>query len=99
MKNNNGSGSQFVKVKPLYKEAIQTLREIVEFSPSNYQNKVYLLEAELYSFNKKHEQAQAKYDLAISTARDLTYVHEEGLACELAGVHYKKSGNVVEALA
>ena len=99
IKNNNGSGSQFVKVKPLYQEAIKALRDVVEVSPDNYQNKVFLLEAELYSFNKKHEQAQAKYDLAISSAKDLTYVHEEGLACERAGVHYKKIGNVAEALA
>jgi len=98
IKNNNGSGSQFVKMKPLYTEAIKALRGIVEFSPDKYQNKMFLLEAELYSFNKKDEQAQAKYDLAISSGKDLTYVHEEGLANECAGVHYKKKGDAAEAL-
>ena len=40
IKNTNGNGSQFAKVKPLFKDAITALRSAAELSPCNFSNKV-----------------------------------------------------------
>ena len=55
--------------------------------------KVHLLEAENFSFHGNHEEAKASYAAAITSARCSRFIHEQGLACELAGFHYKKIGN------
>ncbi len=61
-------------------------------------SQVHLLEAEQFSFEKRIIEAQKSYDAAISTARSSGFIHEEGLACELAGYHYKKIGDLSSAL-
>ena len=95
IKNNNGSGSQFHKMWPLYKEAITLLQTAVEISPEIYNSNIYLLEAELCSFEKKNQLAKEKYDSSITSSR---YIHEKGLACEQAGLHYQKISDRSEAL-
>jgi len=52
---------------------------------------VHLLEAEQFSFQNRNNEAQASYAAAIDTARSSGFIHEQGLACELAGFHFKKS--------
>jgi len=98
VKNTNGNGSQFVKVRNLYKDAINALRTAKELSPWNFSNKVFLLEAEMYSFERKGPDARSSYAAAITSSRSSRYVHEQGLACELAGLHYKKRGEEQTAL-
>ena len=95
IKNKNGSGSQFHQMKLLYKEAITLLRTAVEISPEIYNSNIYLLEAELCSFEKKNQLAKEKYDSSITSSR---YIHEKGLACEQAGLHYQKISDRSEAL-
>ena len=36
----------------------------------------------------------ASYAAAISSACSSKFIHEQGLACELAGYHYKKNGDL-----
>jgi hypothetical protein len=36
---------------------------------------------------------ETTYDLAIQSAQESRFVHEEGLACELAALHHKAIGN------
>jgi len=55
------------------------------------------LEAENFSLNNKHEEAKASYAAAIASARSSGFIHEEGLALELAGFHYKKNGDHINA--
>jgi hypothetical protein len=50
---------------------------------------VQLLEAEQFSHQNKNSQAHASYIAAINSARSSGFIHEQGLACELAGYHYK----------
>ena len=95
IKSNNGSGSQFAKMKPLYEEATDFLQSASEISPGSCNNKIYLLQAEMFSFEKKNQQAKEKYTASISLSR---YVHEKGLACEQAGLHHQKIGDASEAL-
>jgi len=92
LNNKNGSGSKFTKAKTLFEEAMSVLRPSLELSPLNFSNKVYLLEAEMLSLEKKHQEATSLYAAAITSACSAGYVHEHGLACELAGHHYKKIG-------
>ncbi|KAL7529302.1 hypothetical protein ACHAXR_002888 [Thalassiosira sp. AJA248-18] len=98
IKNNNGSGSQFLKIKPLYKDAITALKSAAELSPWNFSNKVHLLEAELSSFEGKDQEAKSSYAAAMTSSRSSRFIHEHGLACELAGLHHIKAGQVETAL-
>ncbi len=54
---------------------------------------VLLLEAEQFSLENQNDKAQASYAASINSARLSGFIHEQGLACELAGYHYKKNGN------
>jgi len=55
------------------------------------------LEAEYFSLNGNNEEANSSYAAAIASARSSKFVHEQGLACEYAGFHYKKIGDHVSA--
>jgi len=96
-KNNNKNGSKLATAKILY-EAISALRSSAELAPLNFSNKAYLLEAEMLSFERKHQEATYSYAAAINSSCSSGCVHEHGLACELAGYHYKKIGEAVTAL-
>jgi tetratricopeptide (TPR) repeat protein len=65
---------------------LSQLRKHATVCPQNYQNKVYLMEAELSSSARCHEDAMAKYRLSIEFAREQHFHHEEGLAWEGAGL-------------
>ena len=56
--------------------------------------KVHLLQAELFSFHNKINEAQSSYAAAITCARSSGFIHEQGLACECAGYHCKKIGDL-----
>ena len=51
---------------------------------------VHLLEAEQFSFLNRNSEAQSSYAAAINSARSSGFIHEQGLAFELAGFHFKK---------
>mmetsp|Transcript_28546 Transcript_28546/g.48585 ORF Transcript_28546/g.48585 Transcript_28546/m.48585 type:complete len:91 (-) Transcript_28546:351-623(-) len=51
------------------------------------------MEAQVLSNEGRNEEANASYASAISSARASRFIHEQGLACELAGFHHKKIGN------
>jgi ATP-dependent RNA helicase DDX31/DBP7 len=66
-------------------EAVQKMRSYANFSSWNFSNKSLLLQAEQCFYLKEYESAKRCYDDAISFAKDYRFVHEEALACELAG--------------
>ena len=45
------------------------------------------------SHEGKHDEAKASYVASINSAKASGFIHEQGLACELAGKHYKKVGD------
>jgi hypothetical protein len=55
--------------------------------------KVHLLEAEQFSFENNNQEALLSYAAAIRSACSSRFIHEQGLACELAGYHCKKNGD------
>ena len=69
--------------------AIQVMREKVKQSTWNYQNKVHLLEAVMLSATSTGMEVKAKvsFNAAITAARSSKFVHEQGLACELAALY------------
>ena len=74
------------------------MRDAAAISEWNFLNKLTLLEAELYSFEKKNDRALASYDASIASARNSRFTHEQGLACERAGFHCKKMNDKGRAL-
>jgi len=85
------------KLRQIAKDALVALRAAAKDSKWNYGNKVYLLEAELSSHEGRNEDAKSFYAAAILASRSSRFKHEEGLACELAGFHYKKIGDLHRA--
>lgn len=81
------------KLRQISRDAIASMKAAAQHSKWNYENKVHLLEAELYSFEGKHGEAKSSYAAAILNSRSSKFVHEQGLAYELAGFHYKKIGD------
>eukprot|EP00970_Alexandrium_tamarense_P014649 scaffold4223_cov122-Alexandrium_tamarense.AAC.2 len=77
--------------------SINVLRKAAEDSKWNWQNKVALLEAELFSSENNFADAKVAYNSAIALSRSSKFVHEEGLSCELAANHYKKHGDISTA--
>jgi hypothetical protein len=55
-----------------------------------YSSQVHLLEAEQFSYHCNDNKAKESYAAAISSARSSGFIHEQGLACELAGYHSKR---------
>mmetsp|Transcript_19646 Transcript_19646/g.31838 ORF Transcript_19646/g.31838 Transcript_19646/m.31838 type:complete len:190 (-) Transcript_19646:290-859(-) len=98
VKNNARSGSKFNTAKLRYKEAISALKPSAELSPLNFGNKAHLLEAEMLALEGEHQRAKSSYAASITSFCSAGYVQEHGLACELAGNHYKKIGEVETAI-
>ena len=73
--------------------AIATMREKEANCAHNFRNKRLLLEAEKLSHAGEIEEAEVAYHSAIEAARKARFVHEQGLACELAAAHYSRNGN------
>jgi len=82
-----------VKLQTITKKAIGLLKTAAMHSGWNFENKVHLLEAESFSLQNENSKAQASYLAAINSARASGFVHEQGLACELAGHHCKNVGD------
>ena len=62
-----------------------------------FRNKLHLLEAELFSYKGRNKDANSLYAAAIIASKSSKFIHEQGLACELAGFHYKKIGDLQRA--
>merc|ERR1719356_2218805 len=76
------------KLVELATSALNAIKQKEHFSSWNYTNKRLLLEAEMYSAANKKVQAKAAYDAAIAASQSSKFVHEQGLACEMAALHY-----------
>eukprot|EP00986_Skeletonema_menzelii_P007042 scaffold2704_cov162-Skeletonema_menzelii.AAC.2 len=75
------------------------LKKWAESSKWTFENKWYLLEAEESYCNNDFDTAKLLYEKAISSAKDHKFVHEEALACELAGyfsVEFRDTEKAIE---
>ncbi|MGL5060394.1 MAG: ATP-binding protein, partial [Microcoleus sp.] len=62
----------------------EKMREWAAYSPSNFQHKYDLVQAEIARVLGQHEAAMDGYDRAIQAAADNHYIHEAAIANELA---------------
>ena len=74
------------------------MEERKEESKWNYANKLHLLEAESYSASGHNSVAIKSYKAAIDASKSSKFVHEQGLACELTALHFKKMKDLNTAL-
>lgn len=86
------------KLRAVPEGAVATLKSATELSKWNFQNKVELLQAEIYHREDKLDKSKEAYYAAIASAKKSKFIHEEGLACEKAACHFKKIGDTSEAL-
>lgn len=78
--------------------ALETFRKWTSHSEWNYQNKMFLLEAENHFSRGERIEAKRKYELAIQSSHAHRFGHEEGLAYELFGYFYASAGDNTSAL-
>jgi len=62
------------KLKSVITDAIEALKEAARLSRWNYASKVHLLEAELFSWEKKHESAGTSYAAAILSSESSGFI-------------------------
>ena len=79
-------------------KSLSILEKASTFSEWNYKNKALLLKAAYLTVTGKILEAEREFNAAISASRASKFVHEEGLACELAALHHEKRGNKTVAL-
>jgi len=73
------------------------LKKWAESSQWTFENKWYLLEAEESYCNNDFDAAKTYYEKAIAAAKSHKFVHEEALACELAGYFHLEQGETKKA--
>eukprot|EP00985_Skeletonema_marinoi_P001074 scaffold434_cov190-Skeletonema_marinoi.AAC.5 len=74
------------------------LKKWAESSRWTFEHKWYLLEAEESYYYNDFEVAELFYEKAISSAKEHKFVHEEALACELAGYFYVELRDTKKAM-
>ncbi len=79
-------------------ETIQFMKDAVRHADANIRNKLELLQAELHGLDARHNKAVTLYNASIASAKRSKFIHEQGLACERAGLYYKKMGSVQNAM-
>merc|ERR1712085_212717 len=73
--------------------ALQRMKEWVGHSDWNFANKLLLVEAEWHYTKKDLKRAAVCYEAAAVAARNHKFIHEEAIACELAGIFFVGTGN------
>eukprot|EP00804_Cyclotella_cryptica_P021276 CCRYP_001545-RA/>CCRYP_001545-RA protein AED:0.04 eAED:0.04 QI:3806/1/0.66/1/0.5/0.66/3/24/167 len=74
-------------------KSLAILEKAANFSKWNFENKASLLRATMLAITAEDDAViQSEFNRAILASQSSKFVHEEGLACELAGIHYKKRG-------
>jgi tetratricopeptide (TPR) repeat protein len=90
--------SHTTKYREVVRDAISALTNAAANSDWNFTNKLRLLEAEQQSLTRNHWQALPLYDASIASAISSGFIHEQGLACEKAGLYCKSEKNNQKAL-
>lgn len=78
---------------------LDVLKSAADLSEWNFKNKASLLKAEKHSFCLENSEAEIEYETSIAAAKSSKFIQEEGLACELAGMHHERLENNEKALA
>ena len=81
-------------------EIIASMKVAASHAETNFRNKLELLEAEKYVITPRRNNVVAlqAYDTAIASAQKAGFLHEQGLACEKAGLYCKSTKDNDKAL-
>lgn len=79
-------------------DAVSTFQTWEGHSNWNFENKYLLLLAELNQAKGDNRAAEEHYKASIASAQKHKFIHEEGLAMELLGLFYKKTGRTEESI-
>lgn len=90
--------SKAARVKESLKHWLEVVENAAKCSKWNFENKACLLRAERFSLAHSNQVAEEEYANAIKASQSSHFIHEEGLANELAGCHYERLGNTSRAL-
>ena len=82
-------------------EIIASMKVAASHAETNFRNKLELLKAEKYGISGHHESNVAlhAYNKSIISAQKAGFLHEQGLACEKAGLYCKRMKDNENALA
>jgi hypothetical protein len=67
-------------------KSVETMLSWKEHSVWNFENKLMLLQAELYALNNDFNMARSAFQASVESARAHNFIHEEGLALERYGL-------------
>ena len=81
----------------LGERAICDYRMLASHSTWNWENKLFLLEAERHVCKGELDEAESKYIAAIESAHNHRFVHEAGLANELLSAFFTKNAKFDKA--
>lgn len=80
------------KVKQKIRKCFPKLKKAVKSNPSNFLDRYLLLQAEMARGKGHFAKAAKFYQDAIQAAEDNRFMHNQALACELAGDFYLQAG-------
>lgn len=89
---------EWAPAKKIVHRALRRFRKWAEWSPVNYQSRLYLLQAEYARVVRDFKSAEEGYDKAIREARERSDIQVTSLAGELAARHYWNVGQQKTAL-
>lgn len=75
-------GSKKLKAEVELQFSIQKIKWYKKFAPFSYDNKYYLIQAEIFRQKKDYHQARDRYEKSIELAKSNGLIHESALACE-----------------
>jgi len=79
-------------------KVIDKMKLWAENSHWNFSNKLYLLEARQYALNGADTLAVERYETSIKASNSHRFIHEEGLANQMAGDYHLRKGRVDSAM-
>eukprot|EP00986_Skeletonema_menzelii_P003044 scaffold893_cov154-Skeletonema_menzelii.AAC.17 len=91
------SSSAASKWMEIGEEAVERFRFYEKCSTWNYENMLFLLEAEYHRCKQEEGEAAAKYRASIKSAQEHRFVHEEALALEFYGDFLRSIRRAVES--
>ena len=99
--NRNIISSETANLLTKAKECLSELKVLSDNAPSNFINKFHLLQAEMLVVSGDTIQANVHYQEAIQLSEKYGFLHEQGLACERAGIfllqQYRQSNSAFSA--
>jgi len=86
------------KWKEIGEKSVTTMTQLLNHSTWNFENKLFLLQAELNYLNGRIAMAESSYKAAIVSAHDHRFNNEEALGLELYGIFLVENNKVVQGL-